>query len=86
MNANESKGVLAVIRSRAQPPGCDWEMTDETLLEAFDAVAELIDALKKAREWHLGDKYRFGDDSERMAWQQQLELYDAALARVGGGA
>lgn len=55
----------------------------------FDSVATavlpgLIAALRSAREWHLGDKYRVGTEEEQLAWREQLARYDAALAGVGG--
>lgn len=48
------------------------------------AVADLVEMLRLARVWHLGDTYRFGTDEEQSAWRAQLAGYDATLARVGG--
>lgn len=75
-----------VAELAVKQPGSMWDTTPTKLANArlIAAAPELLEALKKAREWHLGDKYRFGDDAERSAWQQQLELYDAALVRVQG--
>lgn len=68
------------------PPESD---NGEPMMPTFDAsatraaVADLIEALRSAREWHLGDKYRGGTDEEQLAWREQLARYDDALARCG---
>lgn len=66
---NERIDVLAVLRVHG---GLD---------DVAAAVAELIETLRSAREWHLCDKWRFGDDEQRGSWQSQLDRYDAAIAR-----
>lgn len=49
----------------------------------FTANVKVIEALRSAREWHLGDKWRNGSPGEQQAWRHQLDRYDAALARCG---
>lgn len=81
MTAVVAKGLLEVLADYSAQHGDPEDFTN-----ARATVAELIEALRSAREWHLGDKYRGGSDEEQLAWRNQLARYDAALARVQGGA
>lgn len=83
---NKAVDVLAVIRSRAnRRDNNGLPVTDETLLEAADAVAELIDATRA--EYAAEDAYQNGTSNTRelfAALQEARARRYAALVRVGG--
>ncbi len=87
--------VLAVIRSRANRTDRNGlSVVDETLLEAADAVAELIEAAQAAIDRSLKLNPRANPDRAGKAGVDALtdearavfNRVEAALARVGGAA
>lgn len=82
MNDKSKGDLLAVLDSMcalAADKGAAIYNLKLPAKEVKSVVIEMVDAIRSAREWHLGDKYRFGDASEQLAWKDQLALYDSVL-------
>jgi hypothetical protein len=49
------------------------------------SVPDLLEALKAARQWHNGDKWRDGCIADhRAAWEAQRDMMDAVIAKATG--
>ena len=64
---------------------CHKRQAAAELRRLHSVNAELLEALKAARNWHNGDKWR--DDStaeQRAAWGAHRDVMDAAIAKATG--
>jgi hypothetical protein len=51
----------------------------------IESAPDLLKALKAARQWHNGDKWRDGCTADqRAAWEAHRDMMDAVIAKATG--
>jgi DNA-binding GntR family transcriptional regulator len=64
----------------------DFKADAKAMLDACGAP-DLLEALKAARNWHNGDKWRDDSTAEQWAaWGAHRDVMDAAIAKATGAA
>jgi hypothetical protein len=56
---------------------------DPTHTNLIASAPDLLEALKAARQWHNGDKWREGYTADQhAAWEAHRDMMDAAIAKA----